>query len=71
MEKPQILTGGVFTDHRGTLKYNNGFDMSQVKRFYTIEHPDTSTIRAWRGHKIEQRWFSVSKGAFVIKLVKI
>lgn len=67
----KIIVGGSHTDERGTISFINGFDMTPVKRFYQIKHPNTSIIRAWRGHQIEQRWFSVSKGAFLIKLVKI
>lgn len=71
MEQPKILKGGKHTDARGTLAYFNGFDMSAIRRFYLIEHPDTEIERGWRGHKIEQRWFSVCQGSFLIKLVKI
>lgn len=69
--KPQLIKGGKQTDARGTVCFVNEFDMSEVKRFYCIKHPDTSVIRAWRGHQIEQRWFYVAKGTFEIKLVEI
>lgn len=71
MEQPKITKGGTHTDERGTVSFNNDFDMSQIKRFYTIQHPDVNVVRAWRAHKIEQRWFSVCRGEFVIKLVEI
>jgi len=32
---------------------------------------DTSVIRGWQGHKVEQRWFSAIKGSFKILLIKI
>ena len=50
---------------------NNDFDATQIKRMYIIENANTSFIRAWQGHKIEQRWFSAIKGSFNIKLIKI
>ena len=68
---PQIIEGGSHTDQRGTLSFCNDFDMSEVKRFYKITHPDTTATRGWRAHKIEQRWFHVIAGAFEIRLVKI
>ena len=71
MSAPKIIVGGKHTDERGALCFINDFDLTPVERFYTIAHPNTSIIRAWRGHKVEQRWFHVSKGAFEIKLVKI
>ncbi len=71
MELPEIISGNAHTDVRGTLSFNNEFDMSQVRRFYTIENADTSFVREWQGHKIEQRWFSAVKGSFEINLVAI
>jgi dTDP-4-dehydrorhamnose 3,5-epimerase-like enzyme len=71
MGQPEIIKGGQHSDARGTLSFVNGFDMTEVKRGYMIEHPDPTVIRAWRGHKIEQRWFQVCKGSFEIRLVMI
>lgn len=67
----QINSGGHHADERGTVYFFNDFDMTEVKRFYRINHHDTSTIRGWRGHKIEQRWFHVFRGVFEIKLIEI
>ena len=71
MELPKVIKGGKHTDDRGTLSYFNEFDMSPIHRFYVIEHPTVDIKRGWRGHKIEQRWFSVCRGSFLVKLVKI
>jgi dTDP-4-dehydrorhamnose 3,5-epimerase len=68
---PTLIEGASHTDQRGTLSFCNDFDLSEVKRFYKITHPDTTVVRGWRAHKIEQRWFHVIVGAFEIKLVKI
>lgn len=65
------IPGGVAADHRGSIRFVNGFDMAAVKRFYIIENKDTETIRGWRAHRIEQRWFYVLDGAFSLKTVKI
>lgn len=68
---PQIIQGNAHTDDRGTLYYNNDFNASAVKRIYFIENRDTDFVRAWQGHKIEQRWFSAANGSFEIKLIKV
>ena len=65
-----IIEGGKFEDGRGMLIYFNEFDMKGVRRFYVISHPDTSIVRAWQGHKKEQKWFYVLKGSFKVVLVK-
>lgn len=67
----QLINGGHHIDERGQIYFVNDFDMTKVKRFYRIKHHDTSAIRGWRGHKIEQRWFHVYRGAFEIKLIEI
>lgn len=66
-----FVPGGISADHRGSICHVNDFDMTAVKRFYIIENRDTETIRGWRGHRIEQRWFYVLEGAFSLKTVKI
>jgi dTDP-4-dehydrorhamnose 3,5-epimerase-like enzyme len=68
---PEITKGNSHTDSRGTLFYNNDFDISAIKRMYVLENESTDFIRAWQGHKIEQRWFSVMKGSFRIQLIEI
>ena len=69
--KPSEIKGKVHTDFRGSLYYNNDFDAKEVKRIYFIENKDTKTVRAWQGHKIEQRWFSAVQGSFEIKLIEV
>ncbi|RZK43801.1 MAG: sugar epimerase [Pedobacter sp.] len=68
---PTLINGGEHVDQRGSIKFFNDFDMREVKRFYCIQNKDTSVVRAWRGHKIEQRWFTVIEGEFLIRFVKI
>jgi dTDP-4-dehydrorhamnose 3,5-epimerase len=62
----KLIKGNSFTDERGTLRFVNDFHFEEIKRFYTITHPDTSVIRAWQGHKIEAKHFFVSRGKFLI-----
>lgn len=70
-KKIEFITGGIAEDHRGHIRFVNDFDMGAVKRFYIIENKDLSTIRGWRAHRIEQRWFYVLEGAFSLKTVQI
>lgn len=67
---PQIIQGGTHVDERGKLVFFNQFDMARVKRFYVIEPAGTSTVRAWQGHKKEEKWFYVISGSFKVVLVQ-
>jgi dTDP-4-dehydrorhamnose 3,5-epimerase len=69
-EIPTIITGGNFTDARGTLSFVNDFDLLAIRRFYIIDHSDISVVRAWQAHKTEQKWFYVLAGSFKIVIVK-
>jgi dTDP-4-dehydrorhamnose 3,5-epimerase-like enzyme len=66
-----LIQGSCFKDFRGQLHFNNDFDLSVVKRMYIIENSSIDFIRAWQGHKIEQRWFCSVQGRFTIRLIKI
>ncbi|WP_400262012.1 WxcM-like domain-containing protein [Sphingobacterium sp. SG20118] len=65
------IQGGVAQDERGQIRFVNDFDMTDIKRFYIIKNIDTSFVRGWRGHRIEQRWLYAISGAFSIDIVKI
>src|SRR5690606_20589964 len=65
------IIGGIAKDHRGQIRFVNDFDMTEVKRFYIIKNTDTDLVRGWRAHRVEQRWFYVLSGSFVIDFVKI
>lgn len=69
--QPTLIKGNLHQDDRGTVRFNNNFLALGVKRMYTLENVDTAFIRAWQGHKIEQRWFSPIMGSFKIKLIEI
>lgn len=71
MEMPKIFEGGKYSDERGSLFFNNDFNLSEIKRMYCIENNDIDFIRGWTGHQVEQRWFSALQGRFTIKLIKI
>lgn len=66
---PRIIQGGQHTDERGTISFVNDFVLDEAKRFYIIEHKNTDIVRAWQGHKKEQKWFYVVSGSFKVVLV--
>jgi dTDP-4-dehydrorhamnose 3,5-epimerase-like enzyme len=67
MEKSAtIIKGNSHSDDRGTLVFNNDYQATEVKRIYFIENKDTSFVRGWQGHQIEQRWFAAIQGSFKI-----
>lgn len=65
-----LIKGNTYKDHRGILSFVNDFDMSKVVRMYSIE-PNINVIRAWQGHMKETKWFYVTKGSFLVKIVKM
>jgi dTDP-4-dehydrorhamnose 3,5-epimerase len=67
----KFIEGKSFKDSRGTLHCVNEFSLEGIKRFYQIQHSNTSTIRAWQGHKIEHKYFFVPLGSFLIAWVQI
>lgn len=66
-----IIKGGIHKDQRGIIQFVNDFHFENIKRFYTITHPDVSIIRAWQGHKLETKYFFVTKGSFLINWIEI
>ena len=67
----KLICGNNHSDDRGTIIYNNDFDLSQIKRIYFIENKNTDFVRAWQGHKIERRWFTATQGSFLIRIIAV
>lgn len=42
---------------RGALRFCNEFDLSPIKRFYTIANSAAEPKRGWIMHKREMKWF--------------
>lgn len=66
-----LIRGNIYQDQRGIIHFVNDFSFDGVKRFYTITHPYTNTIRAWQGHKYETKYFFVVKGSFIVNWIAI
>ena len=65
---PKIIIGGKHEDARGTLRFCNDFDMSAVKRFYTISNSAEEPRRGWIMHKRETKWFFPVTGVTEVKV---
>lgn len=68
--KPVLIPGGIYSDERGIIRFVNEFDVSPVRRFYTVENKDITIIRAWQAHRHETKYFHALSGSFVIAWVK-
>ncbi len=68
--KPILIKGGLYRDERGSLQYVNDENTENYKRFYIITHPDIDIVRAWQGHKTEEKSFFVIKGFFTVAVVQ-
>ncbi len=66
----RLLQGGVAADDRGTVKFVNGFDFSDVKRFFQVENHRSGFVRAWHAHKKEGKYVYVVTGAALIGVVE-
>lgn len=64
-----VQKGGSHTDERGTLVFVNEEVPGIYRRFYIITQPDQDVIRAWQGHRNEEKAFYAIEGAFIIAVV--
>ena len=67
----KVLNGGIAVDDRGSLRFVNDFNFSDVKRFYQVENHRLGFIRAWHGHKKEGKYVYVSNGTALIGVVNM
>lgn len=67
---PVMLQGGVAIDDRGSVKFVNGFDFQDVKRFYQVANHRRGFIRAWHYHDQEGKYAYVVKGSAIIAVLK-
>ncbi len=68
---PRLISGGMHTDSRGSLKFVNDFNPGNFKRFYVIKQSPVHGARAWQGHRTETKGFYCINGTFAVRLVKI
>jgi len=68
---PRLIIGQQHQDERGTVTFFNDFDMTPVKRQYSIVPADALIVRAWQGHAVENKWFQVGTGKFLVRLIRL
>lgn len=70
---PKIIEGNIYIDDRGQVGFVNDFDFSKykIKRFYIVENHQNNFIRAWHGHKKENKYCMVVKGTVLFGAVEI
>ncbi|WP_405381783.1 hypothetical protein [Maribacter sp. LLG6340-A2] len=66
-----IFEGATHADERGTIKFFNTLDMTEIVRMYEISPSSTHLIRAWQGHQFEKKWFYCNEGSFNINIIKV
>ncbi len=71
LTEPTVIVGGRATDDRGALGFINGFELSEFKRFYTVENHQSGFIRAWHGHLKEAKAVIVLRGSALVCAVKM
>ncbi len=69
--EPTVIVGGRAVDDRGALGFINGFELSEFKRFYTVENHEKGFIRAWHGHLLEAKAILVLRGSALVCAVKM
>jgi len=67
---PSIIEGGLHVDTNGSVRFVNAFDFCGVDRFYTIQTHRANEPRGWRGHRIEDKWFTVVSGTVLVAVVQ-
>lgn len=70
-EVPVLIQGGLAADDRGELCFINEFDMSAVRRFYSVTNHQSGFVRAWHAHRRESKYVYAACGAALIAAVKI
>ena len=66
-----LIQGDSHIDERGTLRFINGFALKGVRRFYQVENHRAGFIRAWHGHKREEKFMYVAGGSAYVGVVDL
>jgi dTDP-4-dehydrorhamnose 3,5-epimerase-like enzyme len=68
---PHLIKGGIHTDHRGQISFVNDMKFDVIERFYIISNSAEHPLRAWQGHKIDNKYFYCVQGVIKVHYVKI
>ncbi len=67
----KIIEGGLFEDERGSISFVNDFKFDKINRFYIITNTEEKPVRAWQGHRLDEKNFYCIEGSFKVCFVKI
>ena len=62
----RLIKGGLAVDDRGSVKFVNDFDFTNINRFYQVENHRRGYIRAWHGHEREGKYIWVCAGSALV-----
>jgi len=68
---PQLIEGGLAIDDRGELGFVNDFSFEGIQRFYVVSNHLPGLVRAWHGHRREEKYVTVVQGAAIVAAVFI
>jgi dTDP-4-dehydrorhamnose 3,5-epimerase-like enzyme len=68
---PQLIKGGIHTDSRGQISFVNDMKFDAIERFYIISNSAENPLRAWQGHKMDNKYFYCIQGVIRVHYVKI
>jgi dTDP-4-dehydrorhamnose 3,5-epimerase len=68
---PIFFESNSNSDERGTVSFTNDLNLQKAIRTYKVENSQLKTVRAWHGHKVEEKWVNVEQGEFLVCVVKI
>ncbi len=71
VKQPRLIEGGIHTDHRGQISFVNGMVFDEIVRFYIISNSEEQPLRAWQGHKIDNKYFYCVQGSIRVHFVKV
>jgi len=69
--EPILFSSNSHSDDRGTVFFTNELNLKNVVRTYKVQNKLIKTVRAWHGHKIEEKWIIVEEGEFLVCAVEI
>jgi dTDP-4-dehydrorhamnose 3,5-epimerase len=71
MMEIKLYNGGIAVDDRGSVRFVNDFNFSDVKRFYQVENHRRGFIRAWHAHEKEGKYVYVATGSALVGAVPL
>lgn len=69
--KCELIRGDKAVDDRGSVSFVNSFQFTSVERFYQVQNHQQGFVRAWHGHKKEEKFVYVAAGAALVAAVQI